>query len=144
MAVLVADLEGDLDQAASLAVEDALMDATVNAAEAPPEDYLQHQGWVLIAFQNALWQLLHAASLEDGVVDTVGRGGDTDTNAAIAGALLGAVHGLAAVPARWTEAVLRCRPEADRPGVRQPRPECLWPVDALDLAQRLLEAGMAV
>ncbi|NLF19066.1 MAG: ADP-ribosylglycohydrolase family protein [Lentisphaerae bacterium] len=131
-----------LAHAAALAVEDALMEALLNAAEAPPEDYLQHQGWVLIAFRNAFWQLLHATNLEDGVVDTVSRGGDTDTNAAIAGALLGAVHGLAAVPARWTDAVLRCRPDAGRPDVRQPRPQCFWPVDALDLARSLLEAGI--
>jgi dihydroxyacetone kinase-like predicted kinase len=39
-------------------------------------------GWVLIAFQNALWQMLHAPSFEEGVVDTVMQGGDTDTNAA--------------------------------------------------------------
>jgi ADP-ribosylglycohydrolase len=48
---------------------------------------------VLIAFQDALWQLLHAASREEGVVDTLSRGGDTDTNATICGALLGSVYG---------------------------------------------------
>jgi ADP-ribosyl-[dinitrogen reductase] hydrolase len=57
-------------------------------------DYIRQQGWVLIA----LWQLLHAPSLEEEVVDTVMRGGDTDTNAAIAGALLGAVYGGEAMP----------------------------------------------
>lgn len=48
----------------------------------------------------SLWQLLHAPSLEEGVVDTVMRGGDTDTNAAICGALIGAVHGRGAIPSR--------------------------------------------
>lgn len=44
---------------------------------------------MLTAFHNALWQLLHATNLEEAVVDnTVMRGGDTDTNAAICGALL--------------------------------------------------------
>jgi ADP-ribosylglycohydrolase len=57
-------------------------------------------GWVLIALQNAFWQLLHAATLEEGVIDTISRGGDTDTTAAIAGALLGAVHGRQAIPPR--------------------------------------------
>ena len=72
-----------------------------DAWNAPPKDYTKHMGWVLIALQNALYQLLHAATLEEGVVDTVMRGGDTDTNGAIARALLGAVHGRGAIPARW-------------------------------------------
>ena len=66
----------------------ALMAAIIGAAQDPPSDYVDHQGWVLIAFHNALWQLFHASSLEEGVVDTIMRGGDTDTNAAICGALL--------------------------------------------------------
>lgn len=64
---------------------------------------------------------------------------DADTNAAICGALLGAVHGRRAVPAQWQDAVLNCRPEAGRSGVNQPRPQCYWPVDALDLAGQLLD-----
>jgi ADP-ribosylglycohydrolase len=93
---------------------------------------------VLIAFRNAFWQLLHAPSLEEGIIDTVMRGGDTDTNAAICGALLGAVHGREAIPAQWLDTLLHCRPESGRPGVQRPRPECYWPVDALELAQELL------
>lgn len=110
------------------------------AAAGPADDYMTHMGWVLIALRNALWQLRHAPSLEEGVIDSVMRGGDTDTNAAICGALLGAVHGLGAIPARWTEAILRCRPEAGRRGVRRPRPKAYWPTDALDLATQLLRS----
>ena len=55
-------------------------------------------GWVLAALQNAFWQLLNAPNFEEGVVDTIMRGGDTDTNAAICGALLGAVYGREAIP----------------------------------------------
>jgi len=86
----------------------------------------------------AFEQPLHAPNLEEGVVDTVMRGGDTDTNAAICGALLGAVHGIEAVPSQWREKVLSCRPE-QRAGVAPPRPEVFWPVDALELAQQLVE-----
>ena len=63
----------------------------MGAADSPPDDYVDKMGWVLIAFRNALWQLLHAENVEEGIVDTIMRGGDTDTNAAICGALLGAV-----------------------------------------------------
>lgn len=122
-------------------VDSVLAKAIRDASESPPVDYLHQQGWVMIAFQNALWQLLHAASLEDGVVDTVMRGGDTDTNAAIAGALLGAVYGRNAIPAQWVETLLNCRPKAGQPNVRHPRPECFWPVDALHVATCLVEGG---
>ncbi len=110
------------------------------AAQSPPADYLNKQGWVLIALQNAFYQLLHAPSLEEGVVRTVMAGGDTDTNAAIAGALLGAVHGRDAIPLQWRRLVLSCRPASGVPAVRRPRPRAFWPVDVLELAERLLLA----
>ena len=122
-------------------LEHALRGAVERAAHEKPRDYETQMGWVLIAFQNALWQMLHAPSLEEGVVDTVMQGGDTDTNAAIAGALLGAIHGEEAVPAQWRDSILNCRPEAGRPGVHEPRPEIYWPVDALELADTMLEKG---
>ena len=79
--------------AEDMAVDGSLFEAILGAAKAPPSDYIHQQGWVLTAFRNAMWQLLHAPNLEEAVVDTVMRGGDTDTNAAICGALLGAVCG---------------------------------------------------
>lgn len=112
-----------------------------DAADGPPDDYSTQMGWVRVALQNAFYRLRNAASLERGVVDTVLCGGDTDTNAAIAGALLGAVHGAGAVPAQWRDRVLSCRPERGRPGVYRPRPPEFWPVDAMELAERLLRAG---
>jgi len=68
------------------------------------------------------------------------EGGDTDTNAAIAGALAGAVYGMEEVPAQWRDMVLSCRPVDKLSGVYQPRPASFWPVDALELAERLLLA----
>ncbi len=119
-------------------VDQIVMRSIARASTEPPTDYLSQQGWVLIAFQNALWQLLHAPTLQEGVIDTVMRGGDTDTNAAIAGALLGAVYGRDALPSQWLDRLLDCRPEAGRPHVHRPRPRCFWPVDALELAERLV------
>lgn len=111
--------------------------ALVAAARQPPTDFEHQQGRVLTAFQNAFYELLHAPTVEEGIVRTVGRGGDTDTNAAIAGALLGAVRGRSGIPQRWMRQVLSCRPIA---GVH-PRPKCFWPVDVLDLAEVLLALG---
>lgn len=108
------------------------------ASELPP-DYINHQGWAAIALQNAFYQLLHAPTLEQGVVDTVMRGGDSDTNAAIAGALLGAVYGVDAIAQQWRDAVLNCQPTPG-PRVLHPRPEIYWANDALELAAQLLTA----
>ncbi|MCS6899672.1 MAG: inositol monophosphatase family protein [Myxococcales bacterium] len=124
-------------------VELSVLAALEDAEQGPPADFQRNMGWVLIALRNAFHQLLHAPSLEEGLVTTVGHGGDTDTNGAVAGALLGAVHGRNAVPLRWQRAILGCRPLQGQEGVRQPRPQTYWPVDALILAERLLAAGVA-
>jgi ADP-ribosylglycohydrolase len=117
----------------------AVADALARAATAAPVCDQATIGWVLIALQNAFHELLHAPSVEEGVVATVRRGGDTDTNAAIAGALLGAVHGREAVPTQWRQMVLSCRPVAGR--AAHPRPLPWWPADVYELAERLLVAG---
>jgi ADP-ribosylglycohydrolase/fructose-1,6-bisphosphatase/inositol monophosphatase family enzyme len=113
-----------------------VVEALVRARSGRP-DYATHQGLVTVALQNAFFQLRHA-SPEEGLVDTVRRGGDTDTNGAIAGALLGAVHGVQALPLRWRSAVLSCVPLEGSPGVARPRPPSCWALDALVLAERLV------
>lgn len=123
------------------AVAPEILAALNHAQKIPPADYFVHMGWVLIAFHNAFYQLLNAKNAEEGVVDTIARGGDTDTNACIAGALLGAAYGADAWPASWKAAILSCRAEAGRKGVLRPRPRCLWPVDLLQLADRLVLLG---
>jgi ADP-ribosylglycohydrolase len=112
------------------------------ARHEPPVCDQGSEGWVRIALQNAFYELLHAGSVEEGVVATVRRGGDSDTNAAIAGALLGAVHGRDSVPAQWRSMVLSCRALA--PHARRPRPRSYWPVDVMEIAERLLLAGSRV
>lgn len=113
-------------------------DALVRANDGPPEDFMSKMGWVLIAMQNAFYRLLHSESFEHGVIETVACGGDTDTNAAIAGALLGAVYGREGVSRAWRRAIFGCRPMEGGALVQQPRPSPLWPVDALELAEQLV------
>lgn len=129
--------------AQEIRAHDVVRGALADAAHGPPSDFMHQMGWLRLAFQNAFHQLLHASSLEEGLSDTVGRGGDTDTNACIAGALLGAALGRGAVPWRWQRAVLSCRPMDGLSDVRRPRPAWLWPCDAEVLAERLLQAGRA-
>jgi hypothetical protein len=62
-----------LDVVKNAGTPQGVSDAVVNAASKPPADYQNKMGWVLIALQNAFWQLLHAESLEEGVVRTLCR-----------------------------------------------------------------------
>ena len=60
-------------------------------------------GFTLFTAGIALQVAGEGLGFEDGLVHVVGLGGDTDTNAAVAGALLGALHGVDAIPAGWRE-----------------------------------------
>ncbi|WP_255635721.1 ADP-ribosylglycohydrolase family protein [Hyalangium versicolor] len=91
----------------------ALLMADLDAAQQPnpmlygPELHLHRQyGHVRTAFRLAFWELLHAPTLEAGLVDVVNRGGDADAHGAITGALLGAFHGEEAIPAEWKRVVM--------------------------------------
>jgi len=147
IAVLIAG--GDVEQAWHAAVQgartvadgaDVICARLERARLEPPDEFLHQQGWVLIAFQNAFYWLLQGADLETAVIATVGSGGDTDTNGAIAGALLGAAQGRRAIPWRWQRLILTCRPLASI-GARRPRPPAYWPDDALALAEAVLAAA---
>lgn len=122
---------------------EALVEAVRRGVDAPPDDFVHQQGWVLIAVQNAVYRLAHAPDFATALIDTVAGGGDTDTNAAICGALLGAVLSVDAIPAEWRATVLACRPDPADLSVRHPRPSTYWPTDALALADRLLDRSSA-
>ena len=59
------------------------------------------QGFVLFTAGVALRTAAEAPSFESGLRSVVSLGGDTDTNAAVAGALLGALHGRDGLPPAW-------------------------------------------
>ena len=62
-------------------------------------------GFVLIAFSYAFFYLKNDYTYEAAIRDMLLRGGDTDTNAAIVGGLLGARWGLEAIPKEWVESL---------------------------------------
>jgi len=53
----------------------------------------------------ALWAAWHEPNLEEALIWLANAGGDTDTNAAVAGGLLGARDGEGAIPDRWIAAL---------------------------------------
>jgi ADP-ribosylglycohydrolase len=64
-----------------------------------PSEY----GFVVHCVEIAFWCAVHRPSLEEALIFLVEAGGDTDTNAAVAGALLGARDGEAGIPPRWLD-----------------------------------------
>lgn len=59
------------------------------------------QGFAFFTTGVALRMAGEERGFEDGLRAVVALGGDTDTNAAVAGALLGAMHGADAIPSSW-------------------------------------------
>ena len=60
-------------------------------------------GYVVHCVEIAFWCAVHRPSLEEALILLAEAGGDTDTNAAVAGALLGARDGETAIPPRWLD-----------------------------------------
>ena len=94
-----------------------------------------NSGFVLKAMRAALWCARHPRNFEDGLSDVVSAGGDTDSNGAIAGAVLGARFGIEDIPRRWRDMVVEIR------NYTPPVPNWV-PRERLDsLADRVLAAG---
>ncbi|MEU9479753.1 ADP-ribosylglycohydrolase family protein [Streptomyces sp. NPDC048191] len=68
-----------------------------------PDHATEFNGAVWPCLGSAVWALRTTASYEEAVRAAVDLGGDTDTVAAVTGALAGAVYGAGSIPARWTE-----------------------------------------
>lgn len=86
-------------------------EAWIDEAESSDPNSFSPNGWTVTAFQ-AAWSSIHstrhldgAAHLEAALQTAVAIGDDTDTVAAIAGALLGARYGASAIPVQWADAV---------------------------------------
>ncbi|HVX54159.1 ADP-ribosylglycohydrolase family protein [Nocardioides sp.] len=101
-AIRVAVTAGDLAVAAGLdLVEDRWR---VILAEAATGDlgHFHPNGWAVRTVQVAYGAILRAGGdLEESLAAAIRVGDDTDTTAAVAGSLLGALHGASAVPQRW-------------------------------------------
>lgn len=100
----VADVRAGLDLVPP-SRRDAWVTWIDEAEAAPPVAFHRDNGWVVSAFR-AAWSAVVRGDDLRGVLEVAVRGGsDTDTVAAIAGALAGAVHGWSGVPGEWRDVV---------------------------------------
>ena len=63
-------------------------------------------GYTLRCLAAALWVYWHAKSFKDGLLAVVRAGGDADTNAAVACAILGAKYGYESMPEEYKEGLI--------------------------------------
>ncbi|MCW2572558.1 MAG: ADP-ribosylation/Crystallin [Frankiales bacterium] len=92
---------GKLDLRLGLPHIDPAWVALVDAAEAGEPSNFTNNGWVVSALQASWSALTRTTSLREALIAAVGAGNDTDTVAAITGALGGARYGSSAVPLAW-------------------------------------------
>jgi ADP-ribosylglycohydrolase len=95
--------------------------------------YSPHDGFVRIAFTHAFRHLRLGTPYIEALSETLAGGGDTDTNAAIVGGLVGARWGASGIPEAMKRAVLEC----DTARGKNPRPASLHPRTFPDAIRRL-------
>lgn len=81
--------------------------AYYNGIESLELDEPSSIGYTLKAMGSALWCLFHANDFEEGLLRVVNEGGDADTNAAVACAMLGAKFGYTSIPQKYTDGLTR-------------------------------------
>lgn len=81
--------------------------AYYNGIESLELDEPSSIGYMLKALGAALWCLFHANDFEEGLLKVVNEGGDADTNAAVACAMLGAKFGYTSIPQKYTDGLTR-------------------------------------
>lgn len=69
-------------------------------------DDMDAAGYTLKTMAAALWTYWHARSFEEGLLTIVNAGGDADTNAAVACAILGAKYGFGSIPSEYVEGLI--------------------------------------
>lgn len=63
-------------------------------------------GFTLKTLAASLWAYRNASSFKEGLLAVVNAGGDADTNAAVACAILGAKYGYSAIPQEYIDGLL--------------------------------------
>ena len=71
------------------------------------ENAIGETGYVVDSLMAAVYSILGGKTFEDTILTAINLGYDTDTNAAITGALAGAFYGIESIPERWLNAMRR-------------------------------------
>jgi ADP-ribosylglycohydrolase len=72
-----------------------------------PDTEIRSGGYVIDTLEASLWCLLTTNSFADALLAAVNLGHDTDTTAAVTGALAGLLYGEAAMPEAWLQTLAR-------------------------------------
>ena len=99
---------GDLADAAHLDGAPPEIAEKIRAVTQAPEPLHFDRGLIghtLLCLQAAMWALTTPLTLESALVRLVRQGGDTDTNGAVAGTVLGARYGARTIPSRWRRCI---------------------------------------
>ena len=70
-------------------------------------DDIKSSGYVVDSLEAAIWCLMNTRSYKECVLTAVNLGDDTDTVAAIAGGLAGALYGYEAIPQEWRDTLIK-------------------------------------
>lgn len=81
-----------------------LLDENISTSS---ESNIKSTGYVVDTLEAAVWCLLTTESYKDCVLKAVNLGSDTDTVAAIAGGLAGALYGIDSIPKDWINTLKR-------------------------------------
>lgn len=72
-----------------------------------PIDQISSTGYVLHTYEAAVWCMLNTRSYKEAVLKAVNLGGDTDTIAALTGAMAGIVYGMDSIPREWMDMIIK-------------------------------------
>lgn len=68
---------------------------------------IQSTGYVVYTLEAALWSFIHNDNYKDTILSAVNLGSDTDTIAALTGALAGLYYGYDSIPKEWLNTLVQ-------------------------------------
>jgi len=95
--------DGRMMKFIDLALNGSLEDLELDGGKTPGDGI----GYTLKAMAAGLWSVRNAKTFQDGLLQIIHEGDDSDTNGAVAGALLGARFGQSGIPGDWFAGLAR-------------------------------------
>ncbi len=116
-ALAISEVPNEISQAARRATKGELVELEL--------DEEHSMGYTVRTMTAGMWAYTNARDFEETLLEVINAGGDTDTNGAVAGAVLGARFGASAIPERWLD-------ELFDPGSLEKLADQLWKAAASD------------